>query len=62
MNAAVAVSLLVELLKQASAISTLVRQAQTEGRDITAGELAAVAQRDDEARGALIAAIAAAGD
>jgi len=60
MNAAVAVSLLVELLKQASAISTLVREAQTEGRDITAAELKAIAERDDEARAALVAAIASA--
>ena len=60
MNAATAVTLLVELLKQATAISTLVRQAQAENRDLTTAELAAVAERDDEARAALVAAIAAA--
>jgi hypothetical protein len=58
MNAVTAIAVLTELLKQAAAISTLVRQVQSEGRDLTPEELAAVAQRDDEARAALVAAIA----
>lgn len=58
MNAAVAVSLLTELLRQAMAISTLVQTAQAEGRDLTPEELAAAASRDDEARQALEQAIA----
>lgn len=55
-----AVTLLVELLKQAAAISVLIRQAQAENRELTADELTAVAERDDEARAALVAAIASA--
>jgi len=58
MNAATAVTLLVELLKQASAISSLVQRAQSENRDLTPAELDAVAERDDEARASLVAAIA----
>jgi ABC-type transporter Mla MlaB component len=58
MNSAVAVTLLVELLKQAASISVLIRQAQAEGRDLTAVELNSVAEIDDAARVALVDAIA----
>lgn len=58
MNAALAISLLTELLKQAAAISVLVRQAQSEGRDLTPAELDAVVSSDDQARVALVDAIA----
>lgn len=57
MNTAVAISLLTELLKQAATISVLVRQAQTEGRDLTPAELDAVQAADDQARANLIGAI-----
>jgi hypothetical protein len=57
MNTAVAISLLTELLKQAAAISLLVRQAQTEGRDLTPQELEVVQAADDAARANLIGAI-----
>jgi hypothetical protein len=56
-NVALAVSLLTELLRQAAAISTLVRQAQTEGRDLTAQELDAVQALDDASRANLVGAI-----
>jgi ABC-type transporter Mla MlaB component len=58
MNSAVAVTLLVELLKQAASISVLIRQAQAEGRDLTAVELNSVAEIDDAARASLVDAIA----
>lgn len=60
MNAATAVALLAELLKQALAISTLIRSAQAENRDLNPEELEAVIARDDEARVSLVAAIEAA--
>lgn len=60
MNAAQAISLLIELLKQASAISALVKQAQDANRDITIDELKALMERDDVARARLILAIDAA--
>jgi hypothetical protein len=60
MNAVAAVGLLSEMLRQAMAISQLIQRAQAENRDLTATELAAIAGRDDTARQALVAAIAAA--
>ena len=60
MNAATAVSLLAELLKQALSISTLIRAAQAENRDLTIAELDAVVERDDVARATLVLAIEAA--
>lgn len=60
MNAVTAVSLLAELLKQALAISTLVKAAQAENRDISEAELRAISERADVARAHLVLAIDAA--
>lgn len=60
MNAALAVQLLLGLLNNATAIGSLLKQAQAEGRDITDAELAALTAADDAARKALVDAIAAA--
>ncbi len=59
-NAAIAVQLILGLLDRASAIGGLLKQAQTEGRDITDAELDALAVDDDAAAKALKDAIAAA--
>lgn len=58
MNTAAALTLLTELLRQAAAISSLVRAAQTEGRELTSEELDACAANDDAARQLLVDAIA----
>ncbi len=58
MDALTAISLLTQLLAQATVLGNLIRTAQAEGRDITAAELDTLAAGDDVARGALEAAIA----
>ena len=60
MNAALAIQLLLGLLDRATAIGALLKQAEDEGRDISDAELDALAAADDQARAALVAAIAAA--
>lgn len=60
MNALTATSLLLQLLTQATALGNLIRTAQSEGRDITAAELDALAADDDAARARLQSAIDAA--
>lgn len=58
MDALTAITLLTQLLAQATALGNLIRTAQAEGRDITPAELDALAAGDDVARAALEAAIA----
>jgi len=58
MGAAAAIELLLGLLDRASSISALLGKAQAEKRDISVEELDALAQADDLARAALVAAIA----
>lgn len=58
MDALTAITLLTQLLAQATALGNLIRTAQTEGRDITPAELDTLAAGDDLARAALEAAIA----
>lgn len=55
-----ALQLLDALLARAGTISTLIRQAQGEGRDVTSAELDALTAADDVARQRLAAAIAVA--
>lgn len=57
-GAAVAIDILFGLLDRAASISALIKSAQSEGRDITAAELDALADADDAARAELVAAIA----
>lgn len=52
-----AITLLLGLLNQATAIGNLISKAKAEGRDITKAELTALQTADDNARKALQAAI-----
>lgn len=56
-TAAAGIGLLLQLIEQAARVSVVIRQAQSEGRDLTAAELASVVAENDVARAALIAAI-----
>ena len=58
MDPITALTLLTQLLGQATALGNLIRTAQSEGRDITPAELDGLAAGDDAARAALDAAIA----
>lgn len=58
MDALTAITLLTQLLAQATALGNLIRTAQAEGRGITPAELDTLAAGDDVARAALEAAIA----
>lgn len=57
-GAAAAIDLLLTLVANAGRISTVIRQAQSEGREPTADELADIAADNDGARAALVDAIA----
>ena len=57
-NLLTAVSLVLGIVQQASKVASVIQQAQSEGRDVTATELAAFRQADDVARDRLEAAIA----
>lgn len=59
-NALAATQVLLSLLNQAATIGATMRQAQLEGRDLTAAELDAVLAADATARAGLQAAIDAA--
>lgn len=59
-NSVILINLLLGLLDRAGAISSLLKTAQTEGRDITEAELDQIVAGDDAARAALDAAIKAA--
>lgn len=58
MDALTAITLLTQLLSQATTLGNLIRTAQAEGREITPAELDTLAAGDDAARAALEAAIA----
>ena len=58
MDPITAITLLTQLLTQATALGNLIRAAQAQGRDITPAEFDALAAGDDSARAALDAAIA----
>lgn len=58
MDPITALTLLTQLLAQATALGNLIRTAQSEERDITSAELDGLAAGDDAARAALEAAIA----
>lgn len=59
-NLAIAVQILLSLLDRASEIGALIAKAQGEGRDVTPEELDTLSAKDDVAKAALAAAIAAA--
>lgn len=58
MKASAAIELLVQLLNAAGPVSAAIRQAQVEGRELTADELQAAFDQDDKGRDALAKAIA----
>lgn len=59
MNASAAIALALQLIEAAARISSLIRQAQAEGRDsLTDAEKALVLAENDAARERLVAAIA----
>lgn len=55
---ATGIGLLLQLIEQAARVSAVIRQAQTENRDLTSAELAQLAAENDVARAALVEAIA----
>lgn len=55
---AAGIGLLLQLIEQAARVSTVIRQAQSEGRDVTAAELTSIVAENDSARTALVDAIA----
>jgi len=55
--AAAGIGLLLQLIEQAARVSTVIRQAQAENRELTSAELAQLAVENDAARAALVAAI-----
>jgi hypothetical protein len=58
MSASAAIELLLQLINAAGPVSAAIRQAQAEGRPLTAGELQAAFDQDDKGRDALVKAIA----
>jgi len=60
MPPAIVFQLLFGLLDRAAAVGTLIKTAQSEGRDVTEAELDALVADDDEAKAQLKAAIDAA--
>lgn len=56
-TAAAGIGLLLQLIEQAARVSTVIRQAQAENRELTSAELSALAVENDAARAALVAAI-----
>jgi len=58
MTVELALTLLIQLLSQADALGRLIKTARSEGRDITELELDAFVMGDDNARQALLDAIA----
>lgn len=57
-NAEILIELLDTLLSNATQIDTLLKTAQSQGRDVTQDELNALFAQDDAAKAALVAAIA----
>ena len=58
MKTTAAIELLLQLINAAGPVSAVIRQAQAEGRDLTAEELQAAFDQDDKGRDALVRAIA----
>lgn len=58
MGASAAIELLLQLINAAGPVSAAIRQAQAEGRPLTAAELQAAFDQDDKGRDALVKAIA----
>lgn len=54
---AAGIGLLLELIEQAARVSSVVRQAQAEGREVTPAELAQIVAENDAARAKLVGAI-----
>lgn len=57
MNATAAIELLLALINASGPVSAAIRQAQSEGRTLTAAELTAAFQQDNDARNLLADAI-----
>ena len=57
-GASLAINVIFGLLDRAAAISSLIKTAQAEGRDVTQTELDTLVNADDVARAALVEAIA----
>ena len=57
MNTSAAIELLLQLINAAGPVSAAIRQAQAEGRDLTAAELQSAFDQDDKSRNALVDAI-----
>lgn len=53
-----AIELLLTLISNAARVSAVIRQAQTEGREVTSAELSEIILEGDGARAALVDAIA----
>lgn len=56
-SVATGIGLLLQLIEQAARVGAVVRQAQSEGRDVTSAELANLVQENDGARAMLVDAI-----
>ncbi|HEX7103946.1 MAG TPA: hypothetical protein VF201_14980 [Nitrolancea sp.] len=56
-SVAAGIGLLLELIEQAARVSSVIRQAQAEGREVTKDELAQIVAENDAARQALVDAI-----
>ena len=56
-TAAAGIGLLLQLIEQAARVSSVIRQAQAEGRDVTPAELAEIVAENDAARAKLADAI-----
>jgi hypothetical protein len=58
--AAAGIGLLLQLIEQAARVSSVIRQARAEGREVTPAELAEIVAENDAARAELLKAITAA--
>lgn len=56
-SVAAGIGLLLELIEQAARVSSVIRQAQAEGREVTKDELAQIVAENDAARQALVDAL-----
>ena len=57
-STAAGIGLLLQLIEQAARVSSVIRQAQAEGRDVTSAELSTLVLENDGARAMLVDAIA----
>jgi RNA:NAD 2'-phosphotransferase (TPT1/KptA family) len=56
-STAAGIGLLLQLIEQAARVSSVIRTAQAEGRDVTPAELAEIVAENDAARSKLVDAI-----